>query len=157
MNTKKSLSALALAALSVSTYASVAFAAEPPPPTVQPWGGVPVIGVNTNTCTSFTYSSWTSCSGGVQTRTVSTQSPTGCTGGTPVLSQSCSSESGGGAVVIPKAKTPAETYSPTPLADDGTDLPSEPRKNPETGPEMHYLLVLGAIIGGGYSLVTSRK
>jgi mono/diheme cytochrome c family protein len=41
------------------------------------------------TCSSFTYSAWSTCSNGVQTRTVLTSSPTGCTGGTPVLSQAC--------------------------------------------------------------------
>jgi hypothetical protein len=41
-------------------------------------------------CTSFTYSAWGTCqSNSTQTRTVATSSPTGCTGGTPVLSQSC--------------------------------------------------------------------
>jgi len=41
-------------------------------------------------CTSFTYSAWSTCSAdGTQTRTVSTSSPTNCTGGTPVVSQSC--------------------------------------------------------------------
>ena len=42
------------------------------------------------TCSSFTYSSWGSCqSNGTQTRTVNTSSPSGCTGGSPVTSQSC--------------------------------------------------------------------
>jgi uncharacterized protein (TIGR03382 family) len=44
------------------------------------------------TCTSFTYTAFapaTCPSTGVQTRTVLTSSPAGCTGGTPVLSQSC--------------------------------------------------------------------
>lgn len=41
-------------------------------------------------CTSFTYSAWGTCSSsGTQTRTVTASSPTGCTGGTPVLTQSC--------------------------------------------------------------------
>jgi hypothetical protein len=41
-------------------------------------------------CTSFTYSVWGTCqSDGTQTRTTATSSPAGCTGGTPVLSQSC--------------------------------------------------------------------
>ena len=45
------------------------------------------------TCTDFTYSSWSACSGGTQTRTIATQSPDGCTGGSPeVLSKSCSLE-----------------------------------------------------------------
>lgn len=41
------------------------------------------------TCTSFTYSPWSACAGGAQTRTVLGASPSGCTGGTPVLSQAC--------------------------------------------------------------------
>ncbi len=42
------------------------------------------------TCTSFTYSAFGACqSNNTQTRTVLTSSPTGCTGGTPVLTQAC--------------------------------------------------------------------
>ena len=40
-------------------------------------------------CTSFTYSSWGTCSNGQQTRTVLTSSPADCVGGSPVTSQSC--------------------------------------------------------------------
>ena len=41
-------------------------------------------------CTSWTYSSWSSCSSsGSQTRSVVSSSPSSCTGGSPVLSQSC--------------------------------------------------------------------
>ena len=45
------------------------------------------------TCTSFTYSEWSVCnSTGIQTRTVLTSSPSGCTGGvSPVLMQTCTS------------------------------------------------------------------
>jgi uncharacterized repeat protein (TIGR02543 family) len=43
------------------------------------------------TCTSFTYSDWSACVNGQQTRTVTSSSPTGCTGGNPVLTQSCAS------------------------------------------------------------------
>lgn len=44
-----------------------------------------------NTCTSFTYSSWSSCNAtGMQTRTITSSSPTSCTGGTPEnLTQAC--------------------------------------------------------------------
>lgn len=42
-------------------------------------------------CTSFTYSNWTSCSGGIQTRVVVNSSPVNCTGGFPVLNQTCTS------------------------------------------------------------------
>lgn len=42
-------------------------------------------------CASFTYSNWSECnSSGIQSRTVLTSSPTGCTGGDPVLSRICS-------------------------------------------------------------------
>jgi glucuronoarabinoxylan endo-1,4-beta-xylanase len=41
-------------------------------------------------CTSFTYSPWSSCQpNGTQTRTVISSSPSGCTGGNPVTTQSC--------------------------------------------------------------------
>ena len=41
-------------------------------------------------CTSFTYSAFGACqSNDTQTRTVTSSAPTGCTGGTPVLSQAC--------------------------------------------------------------------
>jgi hypothetical protein len=42
------------------------------------------------TCASFTYSAFGACqSNNTQTRTVLTSSPTGCTGGSPVLTQAC--------------------------------------------------------------------
>jgi hypothetical protein len=42
------------------------------------------------TCTSFTYSNWSACTNGQQTRTVLTSSPSGCTGGIKeALSQNC--------------------------------------------------------------------
>ncbi len=42
------------------------------------------------TCTSFSYSDWSACqSTGIQTRTLLSSYPTGCTGGNSVLSQSC--------------------------------------------------------------------
>ncbi|MGC1455581.1 MAG: hypothetical protein WA946_10390, partial [Nitrospirota bacterium] len=45
--------------------------------------------VTATACTSFTYSAWGACqSDSTQTRTVATSSPSGCTGGSPVLSQS---------------------------------------------------------------------
>ena len=41
-------------------------------------------------CSLFTYSNWSVCSSkGIQTRTVTSQAPSGCTGGTPYLTQSC--------------------------------------------------------------------
>ncbi|MHB8661013.1 MAG: peptidoglycan-binding domain-containing protein, partial [Minisyncoccota bacterium] len=42
------------------------------------------------TCTSFTYSAYSACqSNNTQSRTTTSSSPTGCTGGTPVLTQAC--------------------------------------------------------------------
>lgn len=42
------------------------------------------------TCTNFTYSDWGACSSsGVQSRTMLSASPSGCTGGNPVLNKSC--------------------------------------------------------------------
>jgi len=40
-------------------------------------------------CTSFSYSNWSSCNNNIQTRGVLTSLPANCTGGNPVLSQSC--------------------------------------------------------------------
>jgi hypothetical protein len=49
---------------------------EPPPPPA--------------TCSSFTYTDWSACGAdGRQTRTVVSSAPAGCTGGSPVLSQTC--------------------------------------------------------------------
>jgi hypothetical protein len=46
--------------------------------------------IGTVTCTSFTYTNWSACqSNNTQTRTVTSSSPAGCAGGSPVLSQSC--------------------------------------------------------------------
>jgi hypothetical protein len=42
------------------------------------------------TCTAFTYSDWSECVSGKQTRTISTKFPTGCTGGSPeAISRYC--------------------------------------------------------------------
>lgn len=43
-----------------------------------------------NVCISWAYSDWSSCISGLQTRTITSYSPSSCTGGTPVLSQNCS-------------------------------------------------------------------
>lgn len=43
-----------------------------------------------STCTSWTYSNWLSCTAsGTQSRTIASSSPAGCSGGSPILSQSC--------------------------------------------------------------------
>lgn len=52
------------------------------------------------TCTSWVYTDWGSCSNGTQTRSVVSSSPSDCTGGSPTLSQNCvvvAGGSGGGA------------------------------------------------------------
>ena len=44
------------------------------------------------TCTNFTYSAFGTCqSDGIQSRTITSSTPTGCVGGSPVLTQSCTS------------------------------------------------------------------
>ena len=50
------------------------------------WTTAPVTPV---TCSSFTYSPWSTCVNNTQTHTVTSSSPSGCTGGSPVLTQSC--------------------------------------------------------------------
>ncbi len=48
------------------------------------------INIPSPTCASFTYSDWDLCSSfGTQTRNVLSSSPSGCTGGNPITSQSC--------------------------------------------------------------------
>jgi len=62
----------------------------PPPPPTTTTTAPPPPPPPPATCTSFTYSAWSACqSNGTQTRTVTTSSPAGCTGGAPVLSQAC--------------------------------------------------------------------
>ena len=47
-------------------------------------------GGSVSTCTSFTYTSWSACqTDNTQTRTIVTSSPSGCMGGSPVLTQTC--------------------------------------------------------------------
>ena len=58
----------------------------------------------TISCTSFTYSSWGTCqSNNTKARTIITQSPSNCTGGTPILSESCT--------YVPTITTPTITGS----------------------------------------------
>src|SRR3990172_5734882 len=57
------------------------------------------------TCTSFAYSAWGTCNNGVQTRTVTSSSPSGCTGGSPVLSQSCTTSTPNNWVTSPSECT----------------------------------------------------
>lgn len=57
-------------------------------PVAQPTTPTPNTPATPTTCTNFGYSAWSECTG-KQTRTVTSSSPSGCTGGTPVLSQDC--------------------------------------------------------------------
>jgi hypothetical protein len=69
------------------------------------------------TCTAFTYSSWNSCqSTNTQTRTILTSSPTGCTGGTPITTQSCT--------YVPPAPTDTTAPTITVVSPQTTTLPS---------------------------------
>jgi hypothetical protein len=56
------------------------------------------------TCSLFTYSAWGTCISNSQSRTVLTSLPSSCTGGSPVINQSCappsSGGSGGGPVIV---------------------------------------------------------
>ena len=56
-----------------------------------PDAAVPDVGVTPPaTCTSFTYSAWGACqTNNTQTRALLSSSPAGCTGGSPVVSQTC--------------------------------------------------------------------
>jgi hypothetical protein len=45
-----------------------------------------------NTCSFWTYSDWSTCMNGQQTRTVVSSSPANCSGGSPILSQACTSQ-----------------------------------------------------------------
>ncbi len=49
--------------------------------------------VSSNICTSFTYSEWGICLSDTQERTILTQTPDGCSGGSPELTQSCTTSS----------------------------------------------------------------
>jgi hypothetical protein len=60
------------------------------------------------TCTSFTYTDWSPAvcpPEGIQTRTVVSALPDGCTGGVPVLSQSCTPAPTTGTIVFSNATT----------------------------------------------------
>lgn len=61
------------------------------------------------TCTSFTYSDWSSCGpSGTQTRQITTSAPSNCAGGSPTVSQSC--------VYVPTCTDNNWTYVLSPLA-----------------------------------------
>jgi len=53
------------------------------------YGSSNIVIQNPVTCTLFEYSEWSACTSNLQTRTFMSSSPSGCTGGSPVLSQTC--------------------------------------------------------------------
>jgi len=69
--------------------------------------------VTPTTCTSFTYSVWSICSSGNQSRTITSFSPTGCTGGNPQLTQSCT--------VTPPITSPAIYYISSSAGNDSNN------------------------------------
>ena len=71
-----------------------------------------VIISSSSPCTSFTYTPYSTCSAGSQTRTILTSSPSGCTGGSPVLTQACYSGGGGGGGAPSLIPCTLITYSP---------------------------------------------
>jgi len=63
---------------------------------------IPLSNTTTPTCTSWTYSAWSTCTSYQQSRTVVTSYPTGCVSGTPQLSRSCvPTTTGGGDITRP--------------------------------------------------------
>jgi len=80
---------------------------------IEIWtGGIP--GTTTPpppTCTNFTYSTFGTCqSDGTQSRTITSSIPTGCVGGSPVLTQACTSSQTGDT-------TPPDLWSRSPVPD----------------------------------------
>jgi len=85
-------------------------------PVVAPSGGGG--GVTTPTCSAWSYSVWSVCAGGRQYRIVSSSSPLGCSGGTPLLSQVCTVSTstpvtGTGTTTPPVISNPTTTTSAT--------------------------------------------
>jgi len=75
------------------------------------------------TCSSFTYSTWSTCSSGIQTRTATSSSPANCTGGEPFISQSCASPLDWSPVLGTKSWTEADAFCKNP-ANDYQRLPT---------------------------------
>ncbi len=82
------------------------------------------------TCTSFTYSAWSVCgSNGIQLRVAVSTSPQGCTGGTPVLSQSCTytpPTSSPGSTVSPLGGSNSSSGSSSPSEESPTEISASP-------------------------------
>jgi hypothetical protein len=80
-------------------------------------------------CTDFTYSSWSACqSNNLQTRTILSSLPEGCTDGDPILTQACaytppSSGGGGGGGGGGGTYTPPPSSNPSPTTPVETEIP----------------------------------
>ncbi len=95
------------------------------PPTISCNASVP-------TCTSWTYTAWspseTTCTAGqTLTRSIVTSSPSGCTGGNPVLTESCPNSGGTGGTgsdpstaINLKYNDPSTTWATFPIGPGGT-------------------------------------
>jgi len=68
-------------------------------------------------CTSWTYSDWSTCSDGQQSRSIASSSPAGCSGGSPTLTRSCSIGGGGG--FSPEVSLPPQQESLKVLINNG--------------------------------------
>lgn len=69
----------------------------------------------TVTCTSFSYSKWSVCrSNGVQTRTVISRSPSGCTGGAPITNRFCDPVPSLPEVIVSTTPTTTPVFISTP-------------------------------------------
>ncbi|MEI8360541.1 MAG: fibronectin type III domain-containing protein [bacterium] len=71
-------------------------------------------------CTSWTYSVWTSCVAGKQARTILTSLPGGCSGGAPILTQTCGSIIASSSVATSTRPSTSNPVKPS-VAEKNTD------------------------------------
>ncbi len=82
------------------------------------------------TCSSWTYSAWSACVNGQQTRTILTSSPSGCTGGSPVLTLSCTASASTTATTTSSSSgTAATTTASGATATGAQDAPADTDKD----------------------------
>jgi len=90
----------------------------PPPPLY------PLLGNSNPTpaiCISWTYSNWNVCTNNQQTRTITSTQPENCTGGNPILSQSCNYTLG----AIPNKVSNVETKDNPPISTNNQNLQND--------------------------------
>ncbi len=88
------------------------------------------------TCTSFTYSDWGPCQPDkTQTRTVLSQAPAGCTGGTPVLTRPCGGPAPAGFTTVVDSADTVKIYVSSSEGKDGNDglSPATPKQTLRAG------------------------